>query len=92
MSLAIETEHLGRRYADVRAVEDLSLRVEEGGIYSFLGLNGAGKTTTIRMLLGMIHPGAGQARVLRDSVCAWEPGNPGARWATWWRSRMPIPN
>jgi ABC-2 type transport system ATP-binding protein len=40
------------------------LRVARGEIYAFLGLNGAGKTTTIRLLLGMIKPTAGEARVL----------------------------
>ena len=68
MNLAIETEDLGKRYGDVRAVEHLSLRVAEGEIYAFLGLNGAGKTTTIRMLLGMIKPTTGYATVLKTRV------------------------
>ena len=68
MNLAIETQGLGKRYGDVRAVEDLSLRIAEGEIYAFLGLNGAGKTTTIRMLLGMIKPTTGYARVLQTRV------------------------
>jgi len=69
MSLPIETEDLGKHYGDVRAVEHLSLRVAEGEIYAFLGLNGAGKTTTIRMLLGMIKPTTGYAKVLQTRVC-----------------------
>jgi ABC-2 type transport system ATP-binding protein len=68
MDLPIETEDLGKRYGDVRAVEHLSLRVAEGEIYAFLGLNGAGKTTTIRMLLGMIKPTTGYANVLQTRV------------------------
>jgi len=68
MNLTIETEDLGKRYGDVRAVEHLSLRVAEGEIYAFLGLNGAGKTTTIRMLLGMIKPTTGYANVLKTRV------------------------
>src|SRR5512136_3336407 len=68
MNLVIETEDLGKHYRDVRAVEHLSLRVAEGEIYAFLGLNGAGKTTTIRMLLGMIKPTTGYARVLQTRV------------------------
>ena len=68
MNLVIETENLGKRYGDVRAVEGLSLRVAQGEIYAFLGLNGAGKTTTIRMLLGMIRPSAGTAHVLHTRV------------------------
>ena len=68
MNYAIETTHLGKNYADVAAVQDLNLRVAEGEIYAFLGLNGAGKTTTIRMLLGMIHPTTGSARILGTQV------------------------
>ena len=56
MNLAIDTHNLTKRYHNVTAVEDLSLRVAEGEIYAFLGLNGAGKTTTIRLLLGMVKP------------------------------------
>ncbi|MBF8285151.1 MAG: ABC-2 type transport system ATP-binding protein, partial [Anaerolineales bacterium] len=68
MNLIIETENLGKHYGDVKAVEQLSLRVAEGEIYAFLGLNGAGKTTTIRMLLGMIKPTTGHANVLKTRV------------------------
>ena len=68
MNLPIETEDLGKRYGEIRAVEQLSLRVAEGEIYAFLGLNGAGKTTTIRMLLGMIKPSTGYAKVLQTRI------------------------
>ncbi len=68
MNWPIETEDLGKRYGDLWAVEHLSLRVAEGEIYAFLGLNGAGKTTTIRMLLGMIRPTTGYAKVLQTTV------------------------
>jgi ABC-2 type transport system ATP-binding protein len=68
MTLAIETEKLGKHYGDVRAVEDLSLQVAQGEIYAFLGLNGAGKTTTIRLLLGMVRPTSGTATVLQTRV------------------------
>lgn len=68
MNASIVTENLGKRYGNVCAVENLSLRVGEGEIYAFLGLNGAGKTTTIRMLLGMIHPNTGTAHVLGTRV------------------------
>ena len=75
MNLAIETNLISKRYRDVTAVDDLSLRVAEGEIYAFLGLNGAGKTTTIRMLLGMIKPTHGMATVLGKYVelCNREP-------------------
>ena len=68
MSSAISTNNLVKRYGDVTAVDGLSLRVARGEIYAFLGLNGAGKTTTIRMLLGMVKPSAGQARVLGTDI------------------------
>ncbi|HVR44507.1 MAG TPA: ABC transporter ATP-binding protein [Thermoanaerobaculia bacterium] len=75
---AIETSRLGKRYGEVTAVDELSLRVAAGEIYAFLGLNGAGKTTTIRMLLGMVRPSAGEARVLGTEVRRGS-GNPWER-------------
>ncbi|MCJ7531032.1 MAG: ABC transporter ATP-binding protein [Anaerolineales bacterium] len=68
MDAAIETNNLVKRYGDVTAVDGLSLRVARGEIYVFLGLNGAGKTTTIRMLLGMVKPTSGEARVLGTRI------------------------
>ena len=68
MSLAIETNGLSKFYRQVRAVDSVSLRVNRGEIYGFIGLNGAGKTTTIRALLGMIRPGAGSVQVLGEAV------------------------
>lgn len=61
---AIATDGLGKSFGDVRALHDLSLRVETGEVFGFLGPNGAGKTTTIRILLGLLAPGEGSARVL----------------------------
>lgn len=63
MEETIKTEGLSKQYKDVQAVSNLSISVRKGEIYGFLGLNGAGKTTTIRMLLGMIRPGAGNAYI-----------------------------
>ncbi len=68
MNTAIETNNLVKRYGDVIAVDQLSLRVAQGEIYAFLGLNGAGKTTTIRLLLGMVKPTSGEARVLGTRI------------------------
>lgn len=68
MNAAIETNNLVKRYGDVTAVDGLSLRVVRGEIYMFLGLNGAGKTTTIRILLGMVKPTSGEARVLGTRI------------------------
>jgi ABC-2 type transport system ATP-binding protein len=57
---AIRTEDLGKRYAEVTAVDSLNLSIGVGEIYGFLGRNGAGKTTTIRMLLGLVRPTRGR--------------------------------
>ena len=64
---------LGALTPPVRALDALDIAVREGEIFGFLGPNGAGKSTTIRLLLGYLHPTAGEARVLgldivRDSV------------------------
>lgn len=59
----IETADLRKNYGGVEAVRGLNLQVPAGSIYGFLGRNGAGKTTTIKMLLGMVRPSGGQARV-----------------------------
>ncbi len=59
----IEISHLGKTYGSLTAVDDLSLRVEEGEIYGFLGPNGAGKTTTIKILTGLLLPTSGSARI-----------------------------
>jgi ABC-2 type transport system ATP-binding protein len=65
---AVETGGLSKRYGDVRAVDDVTLRVDRGEVYGFLGLNGAGKTTTIRALLGMVRPSGGTVRLLGEPV------------------------
>jgi ABC-2 type transport system ATP-binding protein len=61
---AIATKDLAKAYASVRAVTGINLTVPRGSIYGFLGRNGAGKTTTIKMLLGLVRPTGGSARVL----------------------------
>ena len=68
MALAIATDRLSKQYGPVRAVDSVTLRVEPGEIYGFLGLNGAGKTTTIRALLGMIQPSSGSVEILGQAV------------------------
>src|SRR6266567_2515227 len=60
----IHIEHLSRSFGTVKALDDLSLEVPAGIVFGFLGPNGAGKTTTIHLLLGLLEPTAGQARVL----------------------------
>jgi ABC-2 type transport system ATP-binding protein len=65
---AISTDKLTRSYGSLKAVDELSLHVQRGEIYAFLGLNGAGKTTTIRMLLGMIKPSSGTVQLLGEEI------------------------
>lgn len=60
----LETERLTKRYGRRVAVDGLSLRVERGDIFGFLGQNGAGKSTTIRMALGLVRPTSGRVRLL----------------------------
>ncbi|MEV3859511.1 ABC transporter ATP-binding protein [Streptomyces sp. NPDC050095] len=65
VSSVIETRELTKRYRGGQlAVDRLSLTVPEGAVFGFLGPNGSGKTTTIRMLMGLIEPTSGDARVL----------------------------
>ena len=67
----VETSGLGKRYGAITAVRDLNISVRRGEVYGFLGPNGAGKTTTLRMLLGLLKPSSGTAKVLGE-----EPGSP----------------
>lgn len=61
---AIQTDHLTRDFENVRAVDQISLEVENGSLFGFLGPNGSGKTTTIRLLLGLLEPSEGKSFVL----------------------------
>src|SRR5438034_6843824 len=75
MPVAVEIENLVKDYEvgfarkrKVRALDALSLTVNQGEIFGFLGANGAGKTTTLKLLMGLIFPTAGNARILgRDT-------------------------
>jgi ABC-2 type transport system ATP-binding protein len=61
---AIEVHDLTKTFGDFTAVDRVSFTVDAGEVYGWLGPNGAGKTTTIRMLLGLLKPSGGYARVL----------------------------
>ncbi|MFI0349402.1 ABC transporter ATP-binding protein [Actinomadura sp. 9N407] len=64
MNTAIELDRLTKNYGARRGLSDLTLRVERGEVFGYLGPNGAGKSTTIRLLLDLIRPTSGGARVL----------------------------
>lgn len=64
----IEVTHLTKYYGKSRGIIDVSFNEEEGEIFGFIGPNGAGKSTTIRLLLSLIHPTSGSARVFGKDV------------------------
>src|SRR3954464_7557497 len=73
--MIIEIENLTKDYEvgflrkrKVRALDGLSLAVEEGQIFGFLGANGAGKTTTLKLLMRLIFPTSGSARILGRDI------------------------
>ena len=73
MAAVIDVRDLRKTYRRLRrpprqAVDGLDLRVEEGGVFGFLGPNGSGKTTTIRLLLGLVASDGGEARLLGRPV------------------------
>ncbi len=53
-----------RKYRDIKAVDEIDFKIDQGEIVGFLGPNGAGKTTTLKMLSGLLYPSGGQANVL----------------------------
>jgi ABC-2 type transport system ATP-binding protein len=71
---AIETRHLHKAYGKKIALHDLDLTVQSGEVFGFLGPNGAGKTTTVKILLGLVRPTRGEARIFGQPA-----GHPEAR-------------
>jgi len=69
--MLIETHNLRKTFGDTVAVDSLTLSVGAGEVFGFLGPNGAGKTTTVKMLLGLVEPTSGEARLLDH-----RPGDP----------------
>jgi ABC-2 type transport system ATP-binding protein len=68
MATAVELRELSRHFGAFKAVDRVSLSVETGEIFGFLGANGAGKSTTIRMLCGLLKPTSGTGLVLGIDV------------------------
>lgn len=73
MTPLLEVEHLSVAYGRVRAVRDVSLRVEEGTLVSLVGANGAGKTTVLAALTGLVAPQAGRVRFRGRDVTRGRP-------------------
>lgn len=63
MENIIEIEHLYKNFGDVKAVDNLSLKVKTGELYAFLGVNGAGKSTTISIICGTLAKTSGSVKV-----------------------------
>lgn len=66
----IETRNLSKHYGAIRAVDDVSFRVESGQVLGFLGPNGAGKSTTMKMIAGFVAPTKGSAAVLGHDIAS----------------------
>ena len=66
--IAIKIDNLTKRYRDITAVDNLSLTINQGELFSLLGVNGAGKTTTIKMLSCLSEPTSGDAYLLGKSI------------------------
>ena len=67
--MVVCTEQLSKRYGQTTALERLDLEIESGEVFGYLGPNGAGKSTTIGLLLGLIRPTSGSARIF--DLDAW---------------------
>jgi ABC-2 type transport system ATP-binding protein len=70
VAVAIRTVGLSKRYRHTVALESLDLQLDQGEVFGYLGPNGAGKSTTIALLLGLIRPTGGTARIF--DLDAWQ--------------------
>ena len=68
MEKAIVIDGLKKYYGEKAAVDGISFEVEQGTLFSLLGVNGAGKTTTIKLLTGLVKPDCGDAYVMGRSI------------------------
>ncbi len=66
--IAIQTENLTKAYRDVIATDNLNLSVQQGELFSLLGVNGAGKTTTIKLLTCLLKPTGGTAKLMGKDI------------------------
>src|SRR5579862_3647108 len=64
MDAALELRGINKKFADVRAIDDLHVAVPRGAIYGLIGPSGAGKTTAIRIVMSILFPDSGAVRVL----------------------------
>ena len=88
MDYAVQTHGICRAFGDVKAVDSIDLSIPKGEIYGFLGPNGAGKTTLVRMLITLLLPSAGSARLRRALSTSGSPESAPASSRNW-RQRSP---
>ena len=62
--IAIETQNLSKAYGEMKAVDEVSITIKQGEVYSLLGMNGAGNSTLIKMLCGLVRPTSGKGFIL----------------------------
>ncbi|HKD28221.1 MAG TPA: ATP-binding cassette domain-containing protein [Xanthobacteraceae bacterium] len=73
MTALFETARLSKSYGVLKALEDVTLAIQEGEFVSIVGPNGAGKTTLVNLLTGLLAPTAGDVRFLGESVAGMGP-------------------
>src|SRR5512147_2380093 len=61
-------EGVSKRFGSLRALDGVGFAVEPGEVFGYLGPNGAGKTTTLRVILGLVHPSAGEVEIFGKCV------------------------
>ncbi len=69
----IEIKNLTKYYGKALGIKEVSISVEEGEIFGFIGPNGAGKSTTIRLLMGLIYPTSGEAKIFGQDIVEFGP-------------------
>ncbi len=67
MTIAVEFDRVSRHFGTVRAVDDVSVSIEEGAFFAMLGPSGSGKTTCLRLISGFERPSAGHVRIFGDN-------------------------
>ena len=68
MENVIIIKNLNKSFNEVKAVQNLSLKVKKGELFAFLGVNGAGKSTTIKILCGLLEKDSGEIEIAGKSV------------------------